>query len=230
MNSPPHATLRSKANIRSLIIVFFLATITILMIAISIEVFFFRRNRVVRDISSMVGEHLNVLRNTEAVGGPMPIPMLAEAMNQHIHETDEKEANESMKTMLGLVMESKRRSFALPLVHKDVALKIKAWADRGEGETAVNAAKLFTSIAKRHTEHMEQVIAHSYVLISKTDSSSATQTMRSLAHQIEGAISSGMNIDARAVLIKENSETVQEWLVSNDAGAKGCCRNSDENG
>jgi hypothetical protein len=209
-----------KAQSKSLIIVFFLATITILMIAVAIEVFFFRRNRVVRDISSMVGEHLNVLRNTEAVGGPMPIPMLSEAMNQVIDETDEKAANESIKLMLGLVMESKRRSFALPLVHRDVAIRVKNWADRGEGETAVNAAKLFTSIAKRHTEHMEQVIAQSYVLISKTDARSAIQAMKSLAHQIDGAVSSGMSIDSRAVLMKENNETVREWLSSNDDGAK----------
>jgi hypothetical protein len=205
---------------KSLVIVFFLATITLLMIAVAVEVFFFRRNRVVRDISTMVGEHLNGLRNTEAVGGPMPVGMLSHAMNRTIDDRDEKEANESIKSMLELVAESKRRSFALPLVHKDIALQVKSWADRGEGETAVNAAKLFTFIAKRHTEHMEQVIAQSYVVISKTDAKAAIQAMKSLAYQIDGAITSGMNIDSRAILIKENHEAMQDWLASSDDGAK----------
>lgn len=205
---------------KSVAIVFFLATITILAIAVAAEVFFFRRNRVVRDISSMVGEHLNNLRGTEAVGGPMPIPMLSSAMNRSVHPTDETSAKDAMQDMLGMVVEAKRRSFQLPLVHKDVALRIKNWADKGEGETAVTAAKLFTHIAKRHTEHLEQLVAQSYVVISNTEASAAAQAMRSLAHQVDGAVSSGITLQAKAVLFKENAETVQKWLSSESESAK----------
>jgi hypothetical protein len=205
---------------KSIVIVFFLATITILMIAVAIEVFYFRRNRVIGDISTMVGEHMRDLRSTEAVGGPMPMGLLSEAMNQSIDENNEVEANKSILLMLDLAKESRRRSFSLPIVHRDIALKVKKLADRSVGEVAVNAAKLFTIIAKRHTEHMDGVLAQAHVIISKTDARTATQSMKSLAYQINGAITIGVSIDPKLLISKENNEVIQQWLSSTDEHAK----------
>jgi hypothetical protein len=47
-----------------------------------------------------------------------------------------------MDTMIGIVAESKRRSFQLPIVHKNVAKIVKNWADRLSSRSSLVAAKL----------------------------------------------------------------------------------------
>lgn len=194
---------------------FFLATICVLGIAISIEVFVVRRNKMVQDISSLVGEHLIALRASKSVGGPMPVNMLISAMNQVIHPDNEKAAKTAIDNMMGVVTEAKRRSFMLPLVHKDVAVRVKSWAEKGT-EVSASAAKLLAHIMERHAQHVDQVVAQSYITISTSDPLLAAQTMRSLTHQIEGALSSGLSIDPKMLLLKPNAKTVEQWISQSE--------------
>ena len=210
----------SKQKHQYPILPFFLAALTAALFAFSVEVFWRRRDVLVRNISSMVGEHLIGFRASSQVGGPMPIPMLSTAMNQVISRDDDAVARSALDSMMGVVTEAKRRSFALPLVHKDVALRVKAWAEKPETTSSQPAAKLLTHIVERHAQHMDQLIAQSYAIISTTDSAAATQSMRALAHLVDGAAIAGLGIQKSLILVKPNDETVQTWLSSSEVQPK----------
>jgi hypothetical protein len=146
--------------------------------------------------------------------------MMTSAMNERISETDEEEAKQSMELMMGLVTEAKRREFRLPIVQKDVALKVKKWAERGVGKTSVLAAKLLTHIVKGQAEHIDQLVSQSHVEISTIDGDTAAQQMRSLNNHLDGAVAAGLAVDPKIVLFQPNIKTVDSWVNSDNIKAK----------
>lgn len=203
-----------------LAVAYFFVIITVVSLGLALELFYFRRNRLVKSISTLVGEHLVELRASKNVGGPMPIHMMTSAMNERISETDEEEAKKSMELMMGLVTEAKRREFRLPMVQKDIALIVKKWAERGVGKTSALAAKLLTHIVKGHAEHVDQVVSQSHVQISNIDGDTAAQQMRFLNNHLDGAIAAGLSIDPKIVLFQPNVKTVDSWVSSDHLKAK----------
>jgi hypothetical protein len=201
----------------NLIFPFFLVTLVAALIAISLEVFWRRRDRLVQNISSMVGEHLSNIRTSDRVGGPMPVHILESGMNQVIDEHNDEEAKRAMETMMAVVVESKRRSFLLPLVHKDVFQRVKAWAEKGHtAKSSEIATKLIVHIAERHAQHMDQIVAQSYAVVSDSDPRAAALTMRSLSHQVDGALAAGIKIHPSLFLLSPNDATVKKWAEQND--------------
>lgn len=196
-------------------IFFFLAVLTLIAMALAVEVLYVRRRRMVRNLAAMVGEHLVNARATAQVGGPMPVQMLEAAMNHDIPLDHEPTARNGIDTMLGMVAEAKRRNFLLPLVNKKAASAVAEWAVRG-GETGAAATKLMPFIVERHAQHMDQLVAQAYVRISETDAGSAASAMRSLAHQLDIALAAGLGIDPRMVLFQPNKGIVERWAASHE--------------
>jgi DNA-binding transcriptional regulator YiaG len=201
-------------------VVFFFATIALVGLLLTIEVFYSRKNRMVKSISSLVGEHLVSFRSSPQVGGHMPVSMLSAAMNQNIHPDNDDEAASAIETMTGIVVEAKRRSFQLPLVHKDVAQIVMKWAERGTAKSSQGAANLLAHIVEKHAQHMDQLIAQSYVIISESDPVLASNQMRLLYHQLDGALAAGLGVDPSLVLVTQNVKSVNMWLESDHPKAK----------
>ena len=195
-----------------------LCTLTILAIAVAWELLYIRRNKLLRGIGSMVGSHLIASREASAAGsgtGAMPIQMLDRAMNSGVHESNSAKAKEDLLGMLGMVSEAKRRNFLLPLTNKDLAQTVIKWSTTGTDAGDV-ALKLLPYIMERHAQHMDQMIAQSYVLISDSDASSATNAMRSLAHQLDTANAAGISVDPNMVLFNPNKTTVKVWAEQSE--------------
>lgn len=199
---------------------FFLAVLTLIALAVAVEVLYVRRRRMVRNLAAMVGEHLVATRAAVQTGGPMPVEMLQAAMNHDIPLDHEPTARNGIDTMLGIVVEAKRRNFLLPLVNKTAASAVAEWAVRG-GETGAAAAKLMPHIVERHAQHMDQLVAQSYARISEADGSAAAAAMRSLTHQLDIALAAGLGVDPSMVLFQPNKGIVERWAASADhASAK----------
>jgi hypothetical protein len=198
-------------------IAFFLAITALVSAAIAIEVFYVRRNRLVQNISSMVGEHLVKLRSLDKASGPMPVNMLIAAMNQKIDPSDDEAAKTAMETMMGIVVESKRRGFLLPMVHKDVAVAVRTWASKVESKSSVTAAKLLTHIMDRHVQQVEQLVAQSFAVISETDEKEAVTGIRSLSHILDGALAAGLSVNPNMVFMPPNSNTIRKWAAADSA-------------
>ena len=190
-----------------------LCTITLLAIAVAWEILYVRRNKMLRSIGSMVGSHLVASREAANAGsgiGSMPIQMLDRAMNNGVHPSNAQKAKEDLNGMLGMVSEAKRRNFLLPLTNKDLAQTVIKWSTTGT-EAGDVALKVLPYIMERHAQHMDQMIAQSYVLVSESDPVSATNAMRSLAHQLDTANAAGISVDPSMVLFNPNKTTVKMW-------------------
>ena len=200
--------------------VFFVGTIVLVLIVLLTEYANYRRHRIIQNISSLVGEHIVKMRSTEKVGGPMPHAMLYSAMNQIIDADSDEDALTSMKTMIGIVAESKRRSFQLPLVHKNVAKIVSQWAERTSSKSSPVASKLLVHIFERQIQHMDQLTAQAMVTISDTDEELAYIQMRSLSHHVDGAVTSGIVVDPKLILLSPNTTTIEKWLNCNNSRMK----------
>jgi hypothetical protein len=168
----------------------------------------------------MVGDHITKLKNSDKVGGPMPYALLSAAMNQVIDETDDNRAKEAMDTMIGIVAESKRRSFQLPIVHKNVAKIVKNWADRLSSRSSLVAAKLLSHIYERQLQLVDQLTSQALVTISDNDEELAYTQMRSLAHHVDGAVAAGITVDPKLIILSPNNTTIDKWRESQSLKAK----------
>jgi hypothetical protein len=207
--SPTQQSIRVKTWIGIALCVF-----TLVCIAIAWEILYVRRNRLLRSIGSMVGSHLVASREAAAssgVGiGSMPIQMLDRGMNHGVHTSNSVKAKEDLESMLRMVSEAKRRNFLLPLTNKEIAQTIIKWSTTGT-QTGEIALKLLPYIMERHAQHMDQMVAQSYVNISDSDPAAATNAMRTLAHQLDTANAAGISVDPAMVLFNPNKATVAMW-------------------
>lgn len=199
---------------------YFVLVLIAALIALTLEIFLKRRDALVRNISAMVGEHLLNTRASANVGGPMPLSMLSAAMNQNIHPDNDSEAKKALDTLTGIVTEAKRRSFMLPLMHKDVALNVKKWAETPNSSSSIPAATLLSHIYERHAQHIDQLISQSFVKISADDENTAVVAMRSLTHQIDGALAAGLKVQPSMALLKDNKEIAEKWSTSSSLKAQ----------
>jgi len=200
---------------------FFLVSLTILCLAVVADIFIVRRNRVIRDISQLVGNHLGNLRASAAVGGAMPLQLLQQAMNRDIHPTDETKASEDIEFLFSVLQESKRRSFQMPLVHRDMAAKIMRWSQTARNpDIASKAAALMAVAVEKHANHIDQVIAQSMVKICDQDPVKAARDMKSLDQLLDGVLASGITMSGNMALLSPNDAVVQQWAASSDVAAK----------
>lgn len=204
----------------SLFIFFLLATLTLILLVATTEYLYSKKHKLVQSISSMVGEHLVDLRTNKDVGGPMSQNSLTLAMNQVIDPDDDEKAKSAIETMLGVVVEAKRKSFHLPMVHKDVLTLVAKWSEKTDSHSSKLAAKLLTHVYDRNLQHMDQLISQSYVNISETDPILATKQMRSLSHYVDGANVAGISLDPKIILLSPNDKIVNKWLLSEDVKVK----------
>ena len=213
-----------------------LITVTLVAIAVAVEVLYVRRNRMIRSIGSMTGSHLVATREASMNGqlgiGPMPVQLLQNAVNNPIVETDSTIALEQLKSMLRYVEEAKRRSFMLPLTTKENAHAIKKWA-LTTSETGDVARKVLPYIIERQAQQADQMVALSYAEISSSDSRSATQQMRTLTHNLDITNASGISLDPRMALFNPNLANVLNWAeqtedIQAQATAKGLLMSFEE--
>ena len=204
-------------------IIGFLVFLIIIGMILTSQLFLAYRAILNRDVDSIISDHLENIRGilSKDSGTQISQPLLQAVMNKGVHPTDEAEAHESMKNMLDLVAESKRRSFKLPLVNKEVLGSVRKWSSQARNVDAKNSAvKLLTHLAERHVEIMDQIVSQSFVEISKTDSSSAVTAMKTLEHYVDGVLLAGIKIDPKMVLLSPNESIVKSWLSGDNAEAK----------
>ena len=190
-----------------------LCTLSLVAIAVAWEVLYIRRNKLLRSIGSMVGSHLVASRQAAMEGnfsGALDVQFLEKAMNNGVHDMDKNKAKEDLESMYAMVVNAKRNNFLLPLITKEISQVVIKWSTSAT-EAGEVALKVLPFVMERHAQHMDQMIAQSYVIISDNDPKKATHSMRSLAHQLDMANAAGLSVDPRMVLFNPNKTTVKLW-------------------
>ena len=206
---------------RPLFIIFLVLTFFfVILIVATAKYFHMKKQRLVQNISSMIGDHLVNLRNIDKVNSPMNQEMLHYSMNQKIDPYDDESAKQSINSMLDVVVESKRRSFNLPFISKDVREQIIKWANNTNSKSSSSATKLLTHVFEKNIQLMDQLISQSLVMISETDISIATNQMKTLSHFIDGVNISGLTVDPQLILLSPNDTIINKWLIHSDIKVK----------
>lgn len=195
-----------------------LATLLAVALACVYEVFYVQRKKLHKKMVTLVGDHLLQLRNLKGTEGLPPL-FLERIMNTKIHPTNEASAKDSIKTILDICHESKRRDFLLPMMHADELKIIFEWS-KSSGEVADLATKVMPYIAKRHMMHVDELVAASQTRINEENTENAQKAMKTLKNLLDTALSTGILVDPKLIFFEPNKSIVEKWTKKDDSKTK----------